>query len=48
MQLGGASLALLFVHRTVGLLAGCVAIFDQLARIARFEATAVIAASGTL
>lgn len=46
MQLGSAFLALFFVHRTVRFLAGGIAIFDQLATIARFETIAALAATG--
>ena len=48
MQLSGAYLAFLFMLRAMSLLAGGVAIFDQLASVARFEATAILSASGTL
>ena len=47
MQLSGTFLTLLFMLRTVRLLAGSVAIFDKLTAIARFEAIAALAASGT-
>ena len=46
MQLGGAFLALLFVNRTMCLLAGRVAIFDELASHARFEIFFTLAAFG--
>ena len=45
LQLGGTFLALLFMHRTMGLLAGGVAIFDELASGACFEAIATLATS---
>ena len=46
VQLGSAFLALFFVHRTVRFLASGIAIFDQLATIARFETIAALAATG--
>ena len=48
MKLGGTFLALLLMLRTVGLLAGGVAILDELATIARLETIAVHSASGAL
>jgi hypothetical protein len=48
MQLSGAFFTLLLMLGTVRLLARRVAIFDELAAIASFEAIAVIAARGAL
>lgn len=47
MQLSSPFLTLHFMHQTVRLLTGSVAIFDKLTAIARFEAIAALAASGT-
>ena len=49
-QLGGSFLALVFMRRTMRLLAGRVAIFDELARGARFQFQTIttLAASGAL
>ena len=47
MQLGDTSLTLLLVFRAVLLLASCIAILDELARIARFQTIVGLPASGT-
>ena len=46
MQLRGPFLTLLFVFGAVCLLAGRVAIFDELAAVARFETITSLAACG--
>jgi hypothetical protein len=48
MHLSGTFLATPFMHRTVRLLTGSIAILDHLASDARFEAIATLTASGAL